>query len=53
MEASRSFDTAIEHDPNCPMAWWGLALAAERSFRGDVNKALLKAWELREFASDR
>ncbi len=54
LEASRSFDTAIEHDPNCPMAWWGVARAAGQfGGRGDANKALLKAWELREFASDR
>ena len=32
----------------------GLARAAEHPCgRGDVNKALLKAWELRDYASDR
>jgi tetratricopeptide (TPR) repeat protein len=53
LEASRSFNTAIEHDPNCPMAWWGLARAAEQSRKGDERKALLRAWELRGNASDR
>jgi tetratricopeptide (TPR) repeat protein len=54
LEASRSFDTAIQHDPNCAMAWWGLSRAAgQPGGRGDANKALLKAWELREHASDR
>jgi tetratricopeptide (TPR) repeat protein len=53
LEASRSFETALQHDPNCAMAWWGLSRAAERSGRGDATKALLKAWELREQASDR
>jgi tetratricopeptide (TPR) repeat protein len=53
LEASRSFDTAIQHDPNCPMAWWGLARAAEQSHKGDINKALRQAWDLRGNASDR
>jgi tetratricopeptide (TPR) repeat protein len=53
LEATRSFDMAIQHDPNCPMAWWGLARAAEQSHKGDASKALLKAWELRGNASDR
>lgn len=26
-EAIRSFQQAAEFDPNCPMAWWGIALA--------------------------
>jgi tetratricopeptide (TPR) repeat protein len=53
LEAVRSFETALQHDPKCALAWWGLARAAERSGRADVTKALLKAWELREYASDR
>jgi Tfp pilus assembly protein PilF len=53
LEAARSFDTAIQHDSSCPMAWWGLARAAERSGKGDASKALLKAWELRDRANDR
>jgi tetratricopeptide (TPR) repeat protein len=53
MEAARSFETATQHDPNSPMAWWGLARALERYGRGDSTKALLKAWELRDRASSR
>lgn len=26
-EAKRSFRTAAKHDPDCAMAWWGLAMA--------------------------
>jgi Tfp pilus assembly protein PilF len=53
MEAARSFETALQHDPNCPFAWWGLARSLERWGRGDATRALLKAWELREHASAR
>jgi Tfp pilus assembly protein PilF len=53
LEAARSFETALQHDPKCPLAWWGLARAAERSGRGDATRALLEAWKLREHASDR
>src|SRR6185437_10015989 len=52
MEAARSFETATQHDPNCPMAWWGLSRSLERMHR-DSTKALLKAWELRGHASQR
>src|SRR5262249_12464558 len=30
MEAARSFETALRHDSNCAMAWWGLSRAQER-----------------------
>src|SRR6476661_2455846 len=30
MEAARSFETALQHDPNCAMAWWGLSRSLER-----------------------
>jgi tetratricopeptide (TPR) repeat protein len=53
MEAARSFETALQHDPNCPMAWWGLARSLERWGKGDATKALLKAWEVREHCSAR
>lgn len=53
MEAARSFETALQHDPNCPLAHWGLARSLERYGRGDATKALLKAWELREHCSPR
>ncbi len=52
-EAARSFETAIQHDPTCPMAWWGLARALERFGRGDATKALLEAWKLRDHCSPR
>ena len=38
-------------DPQCAMAWWGLSRAQERWGRGDANKSLQKAYELRERAS--
>jgi tetratricopeptide (TPR) repeat protein len=47
MEAARSFETALQHDPNCPMAYWGLSRALERWGRGDANKELTKAYDLR------
>jgi tetratricopeptide (TPR) repeat protein len=53
MEAARSFETALRHDPECPLAWWGLSRALERWGRGDHSKALLKAHALRERASHR
>ncbi len=53
MEAARSFETALKHDPDCPMAWWGLARALERWGRGNATKALQKAYELRDRASHR
>jgi Tfp pilus assembly protein PilF len=53
MEAARSFETALKHDPDCALAYWGLARALERWGRGDATKALLRAWDLRESASDR
>jgi tetratricopeptide (TPR) repeat protein len=53
MEAARSFETALEYDPNCALAWWGLSRALERWGQGDATRALLKAHELREHASDR
>ncbi|MFO0844638.1 MAG: hypothetical protein U0797_19950 [Gemmataceae bacterium] len=53
MEAARSFETALQHDPTCPMAWWGLARALERYGRGDATKALLEAWKLKDHCSGR
>lgn len=53
MEAARSFETALRHDPHCPMACWGLARALERWGKGDPAKALLRAWELKDHASGR
>src|SRR5437764_7817966 len=53
MEAARSFETAIKHDPDCALAWWGLSRALERWGKGDQTKALLKANELKDKASHR
>lgn len=52
-EAARSFETAIRHDPQCAIAWWGLSRALQQwpSRAGQANEALKKAYELREFAS--
>jgi Tfp pilus assembly protein PilF len=54
MEAARSFETAIRHDPDCALAWWGLSRALERWGKGEkATQALLKAHELRHHASHR
>jgi hypothetical protein len=52
MEAARSFETATQYDPNCALAWWGLSRSLTR-WRGDATKALLKADELKGYASHR
>src|SRR5438034_7079179 len=53
MEAARSFETATQRDPECAMAWWALSRALERWGKGDANKAMLKADELKAKASHR
>jgi len=54
LEAVRSFETALRHDPDCAMAWWGLYRSLERHNKKDLaTKALLKAGELRPQASYR
>src|SRR5262249_48842724 len=53
MEAARSFETALAHDPECAMAWVGLSRALARWHRGDSVAALKKAWALRDGASKR
>jgi Tfp pilus assembly protein PilF len=54
MEAARSFETAVEHDPSCPMAWWGLYRAFDAWKKPDLaTKALLKANEIKDRASHR
>lgn len=53
MEAARSFETALLHDPDCAFAHWGLARALKRYGRGNATASLLRAWELREHASPR
>jgi tetratricopeptide (TPR) repeat protein len=53
MEAARSFETAVQYDPDCAMAWWGLSRAMDKWDHGDPKKPLIKAGELRDKASDR
>jgi Tfp pilus assembly protein PilF len=53
IEAARSFETAVRHDPDCALAWWGLARAINRYGQGDATKALSEAWRLRDRASSR
>jgi Tfp pilus assembly protein PilF len=53
MEAARSFETALQYDPQCPLAWWGLSRALERWGKKNHTEALLKASQFQERASDR
>jgi Tfp pilus assembly protein PilF len=53
MESARSFETAVQHDPQCGFAHWGLARALERWGRGNANDHYKKAWELRTTANPR
>jgi tetratricopeptide (TPR) repeat protein len=53
MESARCFETALQHDPDCALAWWGLSRALEHWTRGDANQALHKADALRTRASHR
>ncbi len=53
MESARSFETALKHDPNCAMAWWGLSKACEKWGRAAYAPPLKKAQELMAQASPR
>ena len=53
MEAARSFETALQYDPECPLAWWGLSRALERWGKSNHTEALLKASKLQDRASHR
>ncbi|MCI0741258.1 MAG: tetratricopeptide repeat protein [Gemmataceae bacterium] len=53
MEAARSFETAVKHDPQCAMAYWGLSRAVEKWGKGQHTTALKKAQELLSKASHR
>src|SRR5262245_19191830 len=46
MEAARSFETALRHDPDCAFAWWGLSRALEKWSRPNHTQALQKAQAL-------
>jgi tetratricopeptide (TPR) repeat protein len=52
MESARSFETATLHDPDCPMAWWGLYRGLLLWGKRDkAMQALLRADELKGRAS--
>jgi len=53
MEASRSFEMALQYDPECPLAWWGLSRALERWGKSNHTEALLKADKFKDRASHR
>ena len=53
MEAARSAETALRHDPDCVYAWFILSRAMEKWGRGDATKALLKAKEMMPKAGQR
>ncbi len=36
-EAIRSYQAALEHDPNCAMCWWGIALASGPNINGGMD----------------
>jgi tetratricopeptide (TPR) repeat protein len=42
MEAARSFETAVLHDPDCAIAWWGLARGLDRWNKKDAGKKALE-----------
>ncbi|MCC6419198.1 MAG: tetratricopeptide repeat protein [Gemmataceae bacterium] len=53
MEAARSFETAVRHDPSCATAWWALSRALERYSKSTHNEALKQAKDLLPRVSDR
>ena len=53
MESARSFETALLHDPDCPVAHMYLSRSLEKWGRGDHTKALKRAQELLPKASHR
>jgi tetratricopeptide (TPR) repeat protein len=53
MEAARSFETAVKHDPNCALAWWGLSKACEKWTKAAYAPPLKKAQELMPQANER
>lgn len=53
MEAARSFETALQFDPECAFAYWGLSRALEKWGKGDHTAALKKAKELMPKADPR
>lgn len=53
IEAARSFETALKHDPNCALAWWGLSKACDKWGKASYQPPLKKAQELMNTANER
>jgi Tfp pilus assembly protein PilF len=53
MEAARSFETALKHDPDCALAWWGLSKACEKWGKAAYGPPLKKAQDLMPQANQR
>jgi len=53
MEAARSFETALTHDPDCAMAHWALSRAVEKWGKAQSGPSLTKAKDLLGKASHR
>lgn len=53
MEAARSFETALKHDPNCAFAWWSLSKACEKWGKAAYAPPLKKAQDLMANANER
>jgi tetratricopeptide (TPR) repeat protein len=57
MEAARSFETAVQRDPECAFAWWGLSKSIEKwnekTSKSQATTALTRAKELLPNASQR
>lgn len=53
MEAARSFETALQYDPNCAIAWWGLQRGLEKWGRWNHTEPLKQAQALLSQASHR
>jgi len=53
MEAARSAETALKHDPECAYGWFILSRAIEKWGKGDATKPLEKARDLMPKAGQR
>lgn len=52
--AARSFETAVQYDPECPLAWWGLVRALDRDNKQDLAlQALDGVKQKKDLASHR
>lgn len=53
IEAARSFETALQHDPDCAIAHWALSRAIDKWGKAQAGPSLAKAKELLPKASHR